>query len=91
MSIGTLLAFILVCLGVPILRVTNPDTPRPFRVRAPWVVGGLGAATCLLLMVGLPWHTWERMLIWLVVGFVIYFAYGRSHSVLARGGRSRTR
>ncbi len=83
-SIGTLLAFILVCLGVPILRHTNPDTPRPFRVRAPWVVGGLGAATCLALMVGLPWHTWERMIIWLAVGFVIYFAYGRKHSVLAR-------
>ncbi|MCB9596264.1 MAG: amino acid permease [Sandaracinaceae bacterium] len=83
-SIGTLLAFVLVCLGVPILRYTNPDTPRPFRVKAPWVVGGLGAATCLLLMIGLPWDTWLRMIIWLIIGFVIYFGYGRTHSALAR-------
>jgi len=84
-SIGTLLAFILVCLGVPILRRTNPDTPRPFRVRAPWLVGGTGAATCLLLMIGLPLDTWLRMIIWLVIGFIIYFAYGRKHSTLAAG------
>ncbi|MGE0786581.1 MAG: amino acid permease [Sandaracinaceae bacterium] len=83
-SIGTLLAFVLVCLGVPLLRRTDPDHPRPFRVPAPWVIGPLGAATCVLLMIGLPWDTWLRMIIWLVIGFVIYFGYGRRHSVLAK-------
>jgi len=83
-SIGTLLAFVLVCLGVPILRRTNPDTPRPFKVKAPWVVGITGALTCLALMIGLPLDTWLRMIVWLAIGFVIYFTYGRHHSVLAK-------
>ncbi len=83
-SIGTLLAFVLVCLGVPILRVTNPEVERPFAVKAPWVIGLLGAGTCLWVMIGLPWDTWLRMIVWLVVGFLIYFGYGRRHSLLAR-------
>lgn len=83
-SIGTLLAFLLVCLGVPILRLRHPDVPRPFRVRAPWVVGLLGAAACLWVMSSLPLGTWLRLLVWLAFGFVIYFAYGRRHSKLAR-------
>lgn len=83
-SIGTLLAFVLVCLGVPILRRTNPDAVRPFKVPAPWVIGILGAASCLFVMTGLPPDTWLRLVIWLVIGFVIYFAYGHRHSVLQR-------
>jgi APA family basic amino acid/polyamine antiporter len=85
-SIGTLLAFVLVCLGVPILRLTNPQHPRPFAVKAPWVIGLLGAGTCLWVMIGLPWDTWLRMIVWLVIGFAIYFGYGIKHSVLAREG-----
>ena len=83
-SIGTLLAFVLVCLGVPILRRTNPDQPRPFKVPAPWVVGILGACACLFVMTGLPPDTWLRLIVWLVIGFVIYFAYGRHHSLLQK-------
>lgn len=84
-SIGTLLAFVLVCIGVPLLRITNPDQPRPFRVRAPWVVGLLGAASCVWVMSKLPMDTWLRLLGWLALGFVLYFAYGRRHSKLGKG------
>ncbi|MFK7988026.1 MAG: amino acid permease [Sandaracinaceae bacterium] len=83
-SIGTLLAFVLVCLGVPILRRTDPDQPRPFRVKWPWFTGVTGALTCVLLMVGLPLDTWIRMVVWLVLGFVVYFGYGKRHSLLGR-------
>lgn len=83
-SIGTLLAFVLVCLGVPILRMTNPDAVRPFRVRGPWVVGLLGAAACLWVMSSLPLDTWLRLIVWLVIGFAIYFGYGRIHSKLRK-------
>jgi APA family basic amino acid/polyamine antiporter len=83
-SIGTLLAFVLVCLGVPILRRTNPATQRPFRVPAPWVIGLCGAASCLFVMIGLPPDTWLRLIVWLAIGFAIYFTYGRRHSVLQK-------
>jgi APA family basic amino acid/polyamine antiporter len=84
-SIGTLLAFVLVSIGVIILRKTAPDVPRPFRT--PWVptVPILGALICLAQMVGLPWATWERLLIWLAVGFVVYFSYSRRSSLLSAG------
>jgi APA family basic amino acid/polyamine antiporter len=76
-SIGTLLAFVIVCSGVLALRRTQPDLPRPFRTPAsPWVPL-LGALSCLYLMAGLPWVTWERLLIWLAIGLTIYFAFGR--------------
>jgi len=84
-SIGTLLAFVLVCLGVPILRRTNPDQQRPFKVPAPWVIGILGALSCVYVMYGLPTDTWLRLLVWLVIGFAIYFGYGRHHSLLQHG------
>jgi len=84
-SIGTLLAFVLVCVGVPILRVTEPDHPRAFKVRWPWFVGISGAAACAWVMIGLPVDTWLRLLVWLAIGFVIYFTYGRRHSRLATG------
>lgn len=83
-SIGTLLAFVLVCLGVPILRRTNPDAARPFRVPAPWVIGPLGAVACAWVMWGLPLDTWLRLLVWLAIGFAVYFGYGRRHSRLQR-------
>jgi len=81
-SIGTLLAFVMVCLGVIIMRRTNPDAPRSFRT--PWVpvVPILGIATCVLMMVSLPWETWLRLAVWLAIGLAIYFGYGKKHSKL---------
>jgi len=83
-NIGTLLAFVMVCSAVLIMRRTNPDAPRPFR--APFVPATpiLGIALCLLLMFSLPSENWERLFGWLAIGFVIYFFYGRHHSVLAK-------
>lgn len=84
-SIGTLLAFVLVCAAVPILRVTNPELKRPFKTPMPWVVAPLGAAACLWVMSGLPLDTWIRLFVWLAIGFVIYFTYGVKHSRLRKG------
>jgi len=83
-NIGTLLAFVMVCAAVLIMRRTNPNAPRPFR--APFVPATpiLGIALCLLLMFSLPSENWERLFVWLLIGFVIYFFYGRHHSVLAK-------
>ncbi len=89
-SIGTLLAFVLVCLGVPILRRSNPNQPRPFKVPAPWVIGILGALSCGYVMIGLPPDTWLRLLVWLVIGFGVYFGYGRAHSRLQHPAKSPT-
>jgi len=76
-SMGTLLAFAIVCTGVLILRKTAPDTPRPFRTPGmPWVPV-VGTLICLYLMSGLPLPTWIRLFVWLAVGLVIYFTYGR--------------
>jgi APA family basic amino acid/polyamine antiporter len=81
-NIGTLLAFFVVCAAVLVLRRTHPDAKRSFRV--PWVpvVPLLGMASSLLLMLSLPKENWWRLLIWLLIGFVIYFFYGRRHSAL---------
>lgn len=84
-NIGTLSAFLLVCLGVPVLRMKDPDRPRPFKVPFVWPVSLAGAAACLFVMKGLPVHAWERFGIWLAIGLVVYFAYGYRHSVLQRG------
>jgi len=83
-NIGTLLAFVLVCIGVLVLRKKRPDLDRPFRT--PWVpfVPIMGIVCCLGLMATLPADTWIRLIIWLLIGFVIYFGYGRKHSVLQR-------
>jgi len=83
-SIGTLLAFVLVSLGVIVLRRTNPELPRPFRTPFVPAVPILGAVICLAQMVGLPLATWERLVIWLAVGLVVYGAYGRSHATVSR-------
>jgi APA family basic amino acid/polyamine antiporter len=88
-SIGTLLAFVLVCAGVFILRYTAPHIERPFRVPAFQVVAPLGAASCLFVMYGLPKDTWIRLVVWLVVGFVVYATYGRHHSRLRRENAAR--
>ena len=81
-SMGTLLAFVLACIGILVLRRTAPDLPRPFRT--PWMpwVPILGALTCLIQMIGLPWATWERLIVWLGLGLVVYAFYGRRHSAL---------
>jgi APA family basic amino acid/polyamine antiporter len=86
-SMGTLLAFVLVCLGVLILRRTAPDLPRPFRTPlVPWFPVA-GALICLAQMVSLPWRTWERLFIWLGLGLVVYFGYSRRRaSVETREG-----
>jgi basic amino acid/polyamine antiporter, APA family len=81
-NIGTLFAFALVCIGVLVLRVTEPARPRPFRVPLVWIVAPLGAAACVFIMVGLPYQAWERFAIWLGVGLALYFAYGFWHSRL---------
>jgi APA family basic amino acid/polyamine antiporter len=81
-SIGTLFAFILVCIGVWILRVRNPELERGFRVPAVPVVCTLGIIVCGAMIFGLGWPTWLRLIIWLLIGLVCYFAYGKSHSRL---------
>jgi basic amino acid/polyamine antiporter, APA family len=83
-NIGTLLAFVLVCIGVWILRRKRPDLDRPFRTPLVPLVPILGVLSCLGLMATLPADTWLRLLVWLLIGFVIYFTYGRKHSVLQR-------
>jgi APA family basic amino acid/polyamine antiporter len=84
-SIGTLLAFVIVCAGVWYLRVKEPNRPRPFRTPAVPLVPLLGILACVGMMLGLPGDTWLRLAIWLVLGLGIYFAYGRRHSLLQRG------
>ncbi len=88
-SIGTLLAFALVCGGVLVLRYTRPDLPRPFKVPGFPVVPILGVAACLYLMLNLPAVTWYRLFIWMAAGIVIYFAYGIRKSHLRRLGETR--
>jgi APA family basic amino acid/polyamine antiporter len=86
-NIGTLLAFVIVCGAVLIMRRTNPDADRPFRAPLFPFVPILGLALCLLLMFSLPAENWYRLAAWLAVGFAIYFSYGRRHSVLGRALR----
>jgi len=79
-SIGTLLAFVIVCAGVWVLRVKRPDLPRPFKTPLVPLVPILGMLISLGLMAALPLSTWLRLIIWLVVGMVLYFTYGKKHS-----------
>jgi APA family basic amino acid/polyamine antiporter len=81
-NIGTLFAFALVAAGVLVLRIKEPDRPRPFKVPAVWVVAPLGMAACLFVMLGLPRQAWERFGIWLAIGVLIYAVYGYRHSRL---------
>jgi APA family basic amino acid/polyamine antiporter len=81
-NIGTLFAFALVCLGVLVLRYTDRDRPRPFRVPWVWPVAVSGAVLCGLVMYGLPGETWVRFGVWLAIGLALYFSYGFRHSRL---------
>src|SRR5262249_61297523 len=83
-SIGTLFAFVIVCGAVMVMRKTNPDAKRPFRAPLVPLIPILGILTCLLLMFSLPYENWVRLIVWLLVGLLIYFAYGRRHSVMSR-------
>jgi APA family basic amino acid/polyamine antiporter len=88
-SIGTLLAFVIVCAGVWILRRRRPDLPRPFKT--PWVpvTPILGILASFWMMRSLPMDTWLRLLIWLVIGMVIYFTYGAKHSKVQQGAAGK--
>jgi basic amino acid/polyamine antiporter, APA family len=84
-NIGTLFAFALVCVGVIVLRYTDPDRPRPFRAPFVHVVGIVGAALCIFVMTGLPGLAWIRFGVWLLIGVALYIAYGYRNSTLRRG------
>jgi APA family basic amino acid/polyamine antiporter len=83
-SIGTLMAFILVCASVLVLRYTRPDLPRPFRVPMPWFTCLAGVGFCALMAVSLGLGTWLRLIVWMLIGIAVYGFYGRHHSVLYR-------
>ena len=83
-SIGTMLAFVIVCAGVIVLRYRQPNLARPFRTPMVPLVPILGILICGYMMSSLPGATWERLIVWMVIGLVIYFTYSRSHSRLAR-------
>jgi APA family basic amino acid/polyamine antiporter len=95
-NIGTLLAFVIVAIGIIFMRRREPDAPRPFKVPlVPWIPA-LSAVVSLVLMASLPWDSWQRLLIWMALGIVLYFAYGYRHSRLrgstqpaAEGSRRR--
>jgi APA family basic amino acid/polyamine antiporter len=87
-NIGTLFAFTLVCVGVLVLRHTEPGRPRPFRVPFVWPVAVLGAAACVFVMKGLPTQAWWRFGWWLAIGLALYFSYGIRHSRLRQSGRT---
>ena len=87
-SIGTLLAFVIVCTGVLILRIREPNLPRPFKVPFIWFVAPAGALSAAYLMFYLDLQTWVRLLIWLAIGLAIYFLYSRTHSNLSSRGQA---
>ncbi|HRB71261.1 MAG TPA: amino acid permease [Flavobacterium sp.] len=84
-SIGTLFAFILVCLGVIVMRRTMPDAPRAFKTPLVPLVPILGVGVCLFMMVFLPLDTWIRLIVWMMIGFDLYLFYGMKHSILNSG------
>jgi APA family basic amino acid/polyamine antiporter len=90
-NIGTLLAFVIVCAAVMIMRRTHPEVHRPFRAPLGSIVPILGILCCLVLMFSLPVANWVRLAVWLVIGLIIYFSYGIRHSritLLAREGKA---
>src|SRR4051812_42053286 len=93
-NIGTLFAFALVCVGVIVLRYTDPDRPRPFRVPGGLVgtiiIAGLGALLCVFVMTGLPMLAWVRFGVWLLIGIALYAVYGYRNSTLRRGSMERS-
>jgi APA family basic amino acid/polyamine antiporter len=86
-SIGTLFAFVLVSLGIMFLRKSDPNAERPFRTPLYWLVCPLGALVCLAMIAGLGWENWSRLLIWLLIGFFIYFGYSIRHSKVRNGNK----
>ena len=84
-SIGTLVAFIVVCIGVVVLRYTRPDLVRPFRVKGVWLIATGGVVFCGMMAYSLPNATWWRLLLWSLIGFALYFFYGHKHSRLRAG------
>ena len=83
-SIGTLLAFVIVSVGILVLRVREPNLPRNFTTPAVWFVAPAGAISAILLMSALPLTTWLRLIVWFLIGMVVYFAYGVRRSKLAQ-------
>jgi APA family basic amino acid/polyamine antiporter len=90
-SAGTLMAFVTVCIGIMVLRVTKPELPRPFRVKWVWFVGIGGTLFCGLMLASLfmTGGTWYRIIGWTIIGFLVYFGYGYRHSALRNGSASR--
>jgi APA family basic amino acid/polyamine antiporter len=89
-SIGTLMAFVIVSLGVIVLRRTRPDLPRPFRMPMVPLLPILSAIVSFVLMLSLPWSTWERLILWMAIGVAVYFGYGYRRSRLRIGASSET-
>ena len=83
-AIGTLAAFVVVSIGILVLRVREPNLHRPFKAPVIWFTAPMGALSALYLMISLPWSTWVRLIIWFAIGLVIYFAYGYRHSRIGR-------
>jgi APA family basic amino acid/polyamine antiporter len=83
-NIGTLLAFVIVCGAVLVMRRKHPEAERPFRAPFVPLTPILGIGLCLLLMFSLPPENWVRLAVWLLIGFIIYFGYGRHHSKMAQ-------
>jgi APA family basic amino acid/polyamine antiporter len=90
-SIGTLFAFVIVCAGVWVMRVKNPDAPRPFKTPLVPLVPILGIVWNFAMMYSLGWSNWLRLIVWLVIGQVIYFTYSRTHSHLRKAGHTTSR
>ncbi len=87
-SIGTLFAFAIVSAGVLYLRISQPNLERPFRTPAVWFTAPMGVVTAVALMATLPLDTWIRLIVWMAIGLVVYFAYGKSHRVLGNPRKS---
>jgi APA family basic amino acid/polyamine antiporter len=90
-SIGTLIAFIVVCIGVVVLRYTRPDLPRPFRVKGIWFVAGMGVIFCAGMAASLPNATWIRLVLWSALGILVYLLYGYKHSQLREAASREAR
>jgi APA family basic amino acid/polyamine antiporter len=90
-SIGTLLAFVIVSVGVLVLRIREPNLPRKFTTPWVWFVAPMGAISAIFLMAALPWPTWRRLLVWFLIGIVVYFFYGVRASKLADASVSPTK
>jgi basic amino acid/polyamine antiporter, APA family len=83
-SIGTLLAFVIVCVGILVLRIAKPELTRPFRTPFVWLVAPAGILMCGAMMYWLPFDTWLRLIVWTIIGVIIYFAYSRHHAKAPR-------